>query len=64
MVSGRRPVGRPGRRLSEVGQRAGNRSSFDARNYGFARLADLIDTLPNFATEKRAGGAVYVKRVR
>lgn len=50
--------------LSEVGQRAGNRSSFDARNYGFSRLADLIDTLPNFATEKRAGGAVYVKRVR
>ena len=50
--------------LSEVGQRAGNRSSFDARNYGFARLADLIETLPNFATEKREGGAVYVKRVR
>ena len=50
--------------LSEVGQRAGNRSSFDARNYGFARLADLIDTLPNFATEKREGGAVFVKRVR
>ncbi len=50
--------------LSEVGQRAGNRSSFDARSYGFSRLADLIDSIPNFATEKREDGAVYVKRVR
>ena len=50
--------------LQEVGQRAGNRSSFDARNFGFARLSDLIETLPNFATEKREGGAVFVKRVR
>nr|WP_293858015.1 NYN domain-containing protein [Sphingomonas sp. SCN 67-18] len=50
--------------LSEMGQRAGNRSSFDARNYGFSRLSELIDAIPNFATEKREGGAVYVKRVR
>ena len=49
--------------ISEVGQLAGNRSSFDARNYGFERLADLLDTLPNFATEKREGGAGFVKRV-
>ncbi|HCI61154.1 MAG TPA: hypothetical protein DFK09_01330, partial [Erythrobacter sp.] len=35
--------------LSEVGQRAGNRSSFDTRNYGFARLTDLIETIPNFS---------------
>jgi uncharacterized protein (TIGR00288 family) len=50
--------------LSEVGQRAGNRSSFDARSYGFASLADLIDAIPNFATERRQDGRVYVKRVR
>jgi uncharacterized protein (TIGR00288 family) len=50
--------------LSEVGQRAGNRSSFDARSYGYPGLAELIDAIPNFATEKREGGRVYVKRVR
>jgi hypothetical protein len=50
--------------LSEVGKLAGNRSSFDARTYGFSRLADLIKAIPNFETEKREGGAVYVKRVR
>ncbi|MCW3836414.1 NYN domain-containing protein [Sphingomonas canadensis] len=49
--------------LSEVGQRASARSSFDARNYGFARLGDLIASLSNFTTEKR-DGAIYVKRVR
>jgi uncharacterized protein (TIGR00288 family) len=50
--------------LSEVGQRAGNRSSFDARSYGYPGLAELIGAIPNFATEKREGGRVYVKRVR
>jgi uncharacterized protein (TIGR00288 family) len=49
--------------LSEVGQRASNRSSFDARSYGFSRLSDLIESLPNFATERRGDG-IYVKRVR
>ena len=49
--------------LSEIGQRAGNRSSFDARNYGFSRLSELVEAIPNFATEKREGGRVYVKRV-
>lgn len=49
--------------LSEMGQRAANRSSFDARSYGFSRLSDLIESLSNFATEKRDGG-VFVKRVR
>lgn len=49
--------------LSEVGQRAGNRSSFDARNYGYSRLSELIEAIPNFTTEKREGGAVFVKRV-
>ncbi len=50
--------------LGEVGQRAGNRSSFDARNYGFSRLSELIEAIPQFATEKREGGQVFVKRVR
>jgi uncharacterized protein (TIGR00288 family) len=50
--------------LSEIGQRAGNRSSFDARNYGFSRLSELVEAIPNFATEKREGGRVYVRRVR
>lgn len=49
--------------LSEVGQRAANRSSFDARSYGFSRLSELVQSLPNFATEKRETG-LYVKRLR
>ena len=49
--------------LNEVGQRAANRSSFDARSYGFSRLADLVKSLPNFMTEKRESG-LFVKRVR
>lgn len=51
-------------KLSEVGERAGNRSSFDTRSYGFARLIDMIETIPNFATERRDGGQVWVKRLR
>jgi NYN domain-containing protein/OST-HTH/LOTUS domain-containing protein len=50
--------------LSEIGNLAGNRSSFDARNYGYSRLSELVDAIPNFQTEKRDGGRVYVKRVR
>ena len=49
--------------LSEVGQRVANRSSFDARSYGFSRLSELVQSLPNFATEKRESG-LYVKRLR
>ncbi|MGD9664551.1 MAG: NYN domain-containing protein [Novosphingobium sp.] len=51
-------------KLSEVGQRAGNRSSFDTRNYGFARLIDLIEAIPNFALERRDGGQIWMKRLR
>lgn len=50
-------------KLSEVGQRAGNRSSFDTRNYGYTRLSDLIADVPNFAIDRRDNG-VYVKRLR
>src|SRR3954469_13143554 len=50
--------------ISEIGRRAGNRSSFDARNYGYSRLSELIGAIPNFQVETRDGGAVYVKRLR
>jgi uncharacterized protein (TIGR00288 family) len=50
--------------LSELGQRANNRSSFDARSFGFSRLSELIESLPDFAVERRDNGAVFVKRVR
>lgn len=48
--------------LSEVGQRASNRSSFDTRNYGFARLSDLFEVVPGFEVDRRDGGA-FVRRV-
>jgi hypothetical protein len=51
-------------RLSEVGQRAGNRSSFDARNYGYSRLSDLMKDVPQFAVETRSDNQQYVKRLR
>ncbi|MBW8783417.1 MAG: NYN domain-containing protein [Novosphingobium sp.] len=49
--------------LTELGQRAANRSSFDARSYGFERLSDLIASLPNFII-RREGGRALVKRLR
>jgi NYN domain-containing protein/OST-HTH/LOTUS domain-containing protein len=50
--------------LAEIGSIAGNRSSFDARNYGAKRLSDLIERLPNFKVERREGGQVYVRRLK
>ncbi len=50
--------------LSDVGKLAGNRSSFDARSYGYSRLSDMIEAIPNFQTERREDGRLYVKRVR
>ncbi|MBR0551547.1 NYN domain-containing protein [Stakelama marina] len=50
--------------LSEVGKRAGNRSSFDTRNFGYARLSDLIEAVPNFQIERRDNGQIFVKRLR
>lgn len=49
--------------LSAVGQRAANRSSFDTRNYGFARLSDLFEAVPGFEVDRRDGGA-FVRRKR
>jgi uncharacterized protein (TIGR00288 family) len=52
-------------RLQEVGQIAGNRSSFDVRNHGFKRLSDLIQAAgDNFKLERRHGNQLYVKRLR
>ena len=49
--------------LSEVGNIAGNRSSFDVRNHGFKRLSDLVRADEHFKVENR-DGRLYVKRVR
>lgn len=51
-------------RLQEVGQIAGNRSSFDVRNYGYKRLSELIETSERFRLDRREGGQIWVKRVR
>lgn len=52
-------------RLQEVGQIAGNRSSFDVRNYGFKRLADLVRSASdNFRLDRRPDGQLWVKRIR
>lgn len=50
--------------LSAMGQLAANRSSFDVRNYGFKRLSDLIAAVPNFQTERREDGRIFVRRTR
>ena len=50
--------------MSEVGQIAGNRSSFDVRNFGFKRLSDMFKQLPEFKIERRDNSHYYVKRVR
>lgn len=52
-------------RLHEVGQIAGNRSSFDVRNHGFKRLSDLMRAASdNFKLERKDDGQLYVKRLR
>jgi len=49
--------------LSALGQHAGNRSSFDTRNYGYSRLSDLVEDMPSFQVERRDAG-VFVKLLR
>lgn len=51
-------------KLQEVGQIAGNRSSFDVRNYGFKRLSELIRSLDRFELKRGDDGEIYVKRLR
>ncbi len=50
--------------LSEVGKIAGNRSSFDVRNYGFSRLSDMFEQVPNFQSKRDNNGQLFVKRLR
>ncbi|TRD12595.1 NYN domain-containing protein [Erythrobacter insulae] len=50
-------------KLQQVGQIAGNRSSFDVRNYGFKSLSDLFASLDNFKLERRDGNQVFVRRL-
>lgn len=50
--------------MSEVGQIAGNRSSFDVRNFGFKRLSDMFKQLDEFRIERREDGHYYVRRLR
>ncbi|MDX1703154.1 MAG: NYN domain-containing protein [Altererythrobacter ishigakiensis] len=49
--------------LSQLGQIAGNRSSFDVRNYGYKSLNEMFATLDNFKLERR-DNQVFVKRLR
>ena len=52
-------------KLQEVGQIAGNRSSFDVRNHGFKRLSELMRAANDyFVMERRADNQLYVKRIR
>ncbi len=50
-------------KLQQVGQIAGNRSSFDVRNYGFKSLSDMFGSLENFKLERRDDNQIYVKRL-
>jgi len=51
-------------KLQEVGQIAGNRSSFDVRNYGYKRLSDLMRATGDAFKLERRDNQLYVKRVR
>jgi hypothetical protein len=51
-------------KLQEVGQIAGNRSSFDVRNYGFKRLSELMQSLDRFDLKRGKDGQLYVRRLR
>ncbi|MEP5938957.1 MAG: NYN domain-containing protein [Erythrobacter sp.] len=51
-------------KLQQLGQIAGNRSSFDVRNYGFKNLSELFDALDNFQVDRRGNNQIFVKRLR
>ena len=50
--------------MGEVGKIAGNRSSFDVRNYGYKRLSDLFEAIDQFQIDRRDNNGIYVKRLR
>jgi uncharacterized protein (TIGR00288 family) len=51
-------------KLQEVGQIAGNRSSFDVRNYGFKQLSEMFRSLDRFDIKRFDDGQLYVRRLR
>ncbi|ALE16493.1 hypothetical protein AMC99_01198 [Altererythrobacter epoxidivorans] len=51
-------------KLQEVGQIAGNRSSFDVRNYGFKRLSELVAAIDRFELKRGPDNQMYVRRLR
>ncbi len=51
-------------KLQEVGQIAGNRSSFDVRNYGYKRLSDMLRAMGDHFKLERRDSQMYVKRLR
>lgn len=50
--------------LGEVGNIASNRSSFDARNYGFRRLSDLVQACGDKFKIERRENHIYIKWMR
>ena len=50
--------------MSSDSKIAGNRSSFDVRNYGYKRLSDLFEAIDEFKVERRDNSGMYVKRLR
>lgn len=48
--------------LAQVGQHIGNQASFDSRNYGYAKLSDMINATDLF--DVRRQGQVVTVRVR
>ena len=51
-------------KLQEVGQIAGNQSSFDVRNYGYKRLSELMRASERFEMKRGANNQLLVKRLR
>ena len=51
-------------KLQSVGQIAGNRSSFDVRNYGYKSLSELFGNLANFDLKRTTDNQVLIKRLR
>lgn len=51
-------------KVQQIGQIAGNRSSFDARNYGFKSLSELFRSLDSYKVEPREGGQLWMRRLR
>ena len=49
--------------LGEVGNQIGNQASFDARNYGYRKLSDLIEATELFEV-KRQNQAVFIRDKR